>query len=68
VGKLDKAAEWVDSKSRSGARFGGAEKSKDPSELAKVVKDSSTLACEQAKGLASQVVKHSLFNCRPAAQ
>ena len=64
VSKLDKAADWVETKSRMGTRHIASEKAKE-SELTKVVKDSSTLACEQVKGLASQVVKNTLFNCRP---
>lgn len=34
-------------------------------ELSKVVKDSNMLACEQMKGLASQITKAALFNCKP---
>lgn len=62
--KLEKAAEWVDGRGRMGPRVLSS-KGDSKDELKKVVKDSKTLAEEQMKGLASQLMKQALFNCRP---
>lgn len=61
---------------RMGGRFGGGGDKKkgggsggsaEESALAKICRDTSKLAAEQIKGLATQVIKHALFNCKLAA-
>jgi Cop9 signalosome subunit 5 C-terminal domain len=75
--KLEKAAEWLDHQ-RYASRGGGlrgpgavaaaavaAVGETESNELERVVRDCTKLAESQLKGLASQVVKHSLFNNAP---
>merc|ERR1712023_437537 len=50
---------------RMGSFMTAVEKKKDEGQLQKITCDSSKMAVEQIKGLASQVVKDMLFNYRP---
>lgn len=53
----------MEQRNRGGARTLKLEGKDADNELTKVVKDSNMMACEQIKGLASQITKAALFNC-----